>query len=77
MVSVVMPFGPFVPYGHELLLDLSKLGTHSLATGFLPSTKPEPLRRVAQKCVNPGNRTTPACRDPEHVGSQLRIGQTQ
>ena len=32
---------------HELLLDLPKFGSHRLAIGFLPSTKPLP-RRVAQ-----------------------------
>jgi hypothetical protein len=26
------PFGPFVPYGHELLLNLSKLEAHSWGT---------------------------------------------
>jgi hypothetical protein len=31
-----LPFGPFMAYGHELLLDLSKLGTHSLAD-WLPT----------------------------------------
>jgi hypothetical protein len=43
-----MPLGPFVAYGHELLLISRSLARIRLRTGFLPSTKPEPLRRVAQ-----------------------------
>ena len=31
-----LPFGPFMAYGHELLLDLSKLGAHSLADWLPP-----------------------------------------
>jgi hypothetical protein len=26
--AAALPFGPFVAYGHELLLDLSQLGPH-------------------------------------------------
>src|SRR6476646_9863403 len=60
----IMPLGPFVAYGHELLLDLSKLGTHSLAD-WLP---PEHEARAA-----PTGRAI--MRKPQEV-ERLRLAET-